>query len=218
MTFKELRKTIYKYHTTKFPYLNEFKKNPYTWLKARFYMEGGSVLVYLLLKTRITPNVITIVYGFSGILAGALLAIPNAMARIAAVIIFSTRGVLDWTDGNLARAKKQTSIVGGYLDEYGGLMGSLGLQIGLGFYVAQQSGLLLFYFLIPLIPLFYAMRFDWFVYRTAFREGLQSGKFKRGAVDKARIQRWKGLRFYHVINSIFDERARSFALRSAATG
>ena len=189
MRFIELRRTIYKYHTTKFPYLNHFWKNPYTWLKARFYMEGGSVLTYLLLRTKITPNAVTVAYGISGILAGVLLAVPNTMVRVVAVIIFFTRGILDWTDGNLARAKKQTSVVGVYLDEYGGLLGSLGIQIGLGLYVAQQSGLTFVYFLVPFIPLFYAIRFDWFVYRTILREGLPSGIVKEDILRDLKRQK-----------------------------
>ncbi len=86
---------------------------------------------------------------------GFLLAVPNNFTVSIAVAIFFSKGILDWSDGLLARIRNQTSITGGILDPYGALLGALGLQMGLGFYVAQKSEMILYYYLIPLIPFFY---------------------------------------------------------------
>ncbi|GAI05541.1 unnamed protein product, partial [marine sediment metagenome] len=151
----ELRKEQYEYNCGLYPYLNEWRKNPYTWLKARFYMEAGALLVYFLLKTKINPNTVTIIYGLLGLVGGILLAIPINQTILIAILIFFLKGILDWSDGHLARIRGQTSITGDILDPYGALLGALGLQMGLGFYVAQKSDMAIFYYLIPLIPFFY---------------------------------------------------------------
>ena len=113
-------------------------------------------LVYLLLKTKIKPNTITISYGFAGILGGILLGISSNTSVLIALFIFFNKSILDWSDGHLARLKGETSLTGHILDTYGAQLNSLGLKIGLGFYVAQKSEHLIFLYLIPLIPFFYA--------------------------------------------------------------
>ena len=67
-TFRELRKDQYSYNLNLFPYLNSWIKNPYSFIKARFYMESSAILVYLLLKTTIKPNTVTIFYCLAGVL------------------------------------------------------------------------------------------------------------------------------------------------------
>ena len=96
-TVKDLRKQQYDYHKEKFPYLFNFKINPYSFIKARFYMETSAVLVFLLQKTNIKPNVITIIYCFAGIITAVLLSIPNKITILSALIICFTKGILDWS-------------------------------------------------------------------------------------------------------------------------
>jgi len=153
-SIKELRKQQYDYHKEKFPFLFDFKRNPYSFLKAPFYMETSALLVWLLLKTKIKPNTVTIYYGLAGIVTGILLSIPNNYTIFAALIIAFTKGILDWSDGHLARITGQTSLTGHILDIYGAHLNSLGLQIGLGLYVAVNSGTLVFYYLVPLLLFF----------------------------------------------------------------
>jgi phosphatidylglycerophosphate synthase len=157
-TIKEARKYQYNYHSERFPYVDDWKRNPYTFLKARFYMEASAILVHLLLKTKIKPNTVTIIYGLAGILGGILLSIPLNVTIILALFIFFTKGILDWSDGHLARVTGQTSVTGHVLDVYGAYLNDLGLQMGLGFYVAFKTGNPTFYYLIPLIPFFLAAR------------------------------------------------------------
>lgn len=119
--------------------INNWKKNPYTFLKSRFYIEMSSILVYLFLKTRVHPNSITLLYAACGILTGVLLAIPNTITISIALFICFTKGILDWTDGQLARITKRTSISGGVLDPWGALLNSIGFQAGVGLYVTVSQ-------------------------------------------------------------------------------
>jgi hypothetical protein len=178
ITIKQIRQTQYDYHNKLFPYINDWKKNPYTWLKARFYMEASSLLVYFLLKTKIKPNTVTIIYALLGLFGGVLLAIAKNETVLAAIFIFFCKGILDWSDGLFARTTGQTSITGHILDTYGATLGSLGLQIGLGFYVAQKSEIMLFYYMVPLIPLFYAIRLHSYASCVLFGEYITSEKIK----------------------------------------
>lgn len=140
LKINDVKRVIFRQQFKRFPYLNQFLKNPYTYLKARYYMYLSVILVYSLLRTRITPNMVTVVYGLLGILGGILLSIPNLYLNIAGVIIFFNKGILDWSDGHLARIKYKSTIKGHILDVYGAYLNSIGFNIGLGFFVLNQTG------------------------------------------------------------------------------
>ena len=155
-TVKDLRKQQYDYHNALYPYINDWKNNPYTFIKARFYMETSAVLVWFLLKAKIKPNTVTIIYGLAGIVTGILLAIQNNYTICIALVIVFSKGTLDWSDGHLARVTGKTSLTGHILDVFGAHLNSLGIQIGLGMYVAYRADTLLFYYLVPLLLFFRA--------------------------------------------------------------
>jgi hypothetical protein len=221
-TIKEARKYQYNYHSAKFPYVDDWKHNPYTFLKARFYMEASAILVYLLLKTKVKPNTVTIIYGLAGIVGGILLSIPLKITIILALIIFFTKGILDWSDGHLARVTGQTSTTGHVLDSYGALLNDLGFQMGLGFYVAFKTDIAMFYYLIPLIPFFYATGLKLFSQRILFEEILMSKfiadrmqKNADVAISKTTSENIKAdvlgkyKKYYKYFSSFLDARARS---------
>jgi len=218
----ELRKYQYDYHGERFPYMNDWKRNPYTFLKARFYMEASAWFVLFLLKTKIKPNTITIIYGLVGILGCALLSIPSNITHIIAILIFFTKGILDWSDGHLARVRGQTSITGHVLDVYGAVLNDLGFQIGLGFYVAFKTANPVFFYLIPLIPFFYATRLKSFSQTILFEEiskkGFVTNEVQRDAdivtsgdaYDNAKASiLGKYKKYSKYFSSFLDARARS---------
>lgn len=214
IAINELRKEQYRYNCSLYPYLNNWKKNPYTFLKARLYMEASAILVYFLIKTRIKANTITIIYALLGLAGGVLLAIPANKTILIAIFIFFLKGILDWSDGHFARIKGETSITGAILDEYGGLLGVLGLQMGLGLYVAQKSGMTIFYYLTLLIPLFYAARVTTFGYNILFNKCLKSEKLKEfksknkdEKPNKIFEKRYRAV--YNRIKNLLDNRART---------
>ena len=220
-TVKELREEIYAYNYQEAPYLKDWRRNPYTWLKCIFYIEQSAILVHLLLKTKIKPNTVSIVCGFIGIMGGVLLAIPNKFTIAVACAIFFTHNVLDWCDGPLARITGQTSVTGYVLDSYAGVLNDLGLKMGLGFYVAFKTGSHTFYYLIPLIPFFYAAGLK------SYSQGVLFEKISMNSFITNRMQRndaatpyttsenikadilGKYKKYYEYFSTFLDARARS---------
>ena len=219
-TYKELRNIQYEFQTQDILALgidiNNFWKNPYTFFKIRMAIELSIPLVYCLQKTRITPNMVTITYALSGIIAGILLASTNKYAITLGLVIFFFSIVLDATDGQLARATGKTSLTGKILDPYAAHLGNLGFQLGLGFYVASYNSF--FFYLIPLIPFFYSAKLKGFAEALVFRL-LVKGEMKLISNDPegnktfssknkyADLDKYKNL--YYAFNSFLDDRART---------
>jgi hypothetical protein len=159
LNIHELRKQQYEHHRNYSASIDidDWKRNFYTFIKIRLYMEVSAVLVYFLLKTKIRPNSITMVYILGGIFGGILLAIPmNTTIYIAIFYFFFLKSIVDSCDGHIARVTNQVSIRGDILDSYGSHLNSLGFWTGLGFYLAHSSGLIIFYYLLPPLLIFYA--------------------------------------------------------------
>ncbi|MBF0195580.1 MAG: CDP-alcohol phosphatidyltransferase family protein [Magnetococcales bacterium] len=173
-TIRELREETYEYHVKYFPYLDDYVHFPYTFIKARFFMWFSAIVIFLLLKTRITPNAVTVVYAVLGVVAGTLLAIPHPITIQVGLLIFTTKGVFDWCDGHYARITGQLTLRGHVLDSFGAHLGSLGFQIGLGFYVAWHNAqyTIPILSLVTLIPFFYTARLTFYADATIFRDVL----------------------------------------------
>jgi len=138
-TFREIREKNYGYNYSHYPYLAQWKRNPYTFFKAKLYLELGTILVFLLLKTRIKPNTVTVAYIMLVIAGGICLAIPMKFLILVGIIIFYFVGSLDWADGPLARERNQTSITGDILDPYSALVGMTCFWSGIGLYLVHKS-------------------------------------------------------------------------------
>jgi len=219
-TVKDLRKQQYNYRREVFPYLFDFIRNPYSFIKTRFYIETSTVLVWFLLKTNINPNTVTVIYGLAGIATGILLAIPNKYTICIALLIAFTKGILDWSDGFLARITGKTSLTGHILDVYGAYLNSIGLQIGLGLYVANNSSTLLFYYLVPIL-LFFRMADLYeqskliilYNFTSIYQKGLSSIKDFNNEDDQLDNHPKIKIGFYNKLRKLFfgflDDRARS---------
>jgi len=171
LTISQIYKIIKDNHRERIPFIYNWRKNPYTFLKMQIYQTVSAVLVYWWLKTKIKPNTITVIYALAGLLGGILLAIPTRTTVILAAVIFFSKGILDAADGQYARLSGQTSYTGDILDYYGAHLGALGLQVGLGFFVAHKSGMVIFYYLIPVIPLCYAADLIQYIKRSFLDPG-----------------------------------------------
>lgn len=157
-TFAEFRKDNYDYNREHYAYIFEkWRWYSYRKFKAKLYMNAGAWLAYLFMKAGISPNAVTVTYALLGILGGIFLAIPMKWFILAGIILFYFRPFLDWSDGTLARVTKQTSITGDVLDSYGAGTGWVALWAGLGLYLANKSGEVVFFYLTPVIPAIFAM-------------------------------------------------------------
>ncbi len=222
-TLPQLRREQYKHrYEDDVPYIKDWARNPYTFLKARFYIEVSSVILYFLQKTNITPNYITAGYAVTGFFAGVLLAVPGKYFALAAAIIFFVNPTLDWVDGAYSRMIGKCSFTGHILDVYAGYLPWLALQVGLGFYVAQKAGFEKMLWLIPVIPFLYATNLVTFM-KTEFSDRAlidkelakidQKGSIGKISQSNERLSLVKILsRTHRIYQNIFDGRARGVDL------
>ena len=109
-SLQKIRKLHYKEQIKKLGSLgtdiNNFFSNPYTFFKSRYYIEVSSFLVFFLQFSKISPNFITSIYIVLSLSVLFLLSSNNEILILTSIIILFTKGVLDWSDGLLARIKK----------------------------------------------------------------------------------------------------------------
>jgi phosphatidylglycerophosphate synthase len=144
-----------------------------------------------------------------------LLAINNHVAVIAGLIVFFLKGVLDWSDGLLARVTNRCSDEGAILDSWGAVVNSFGFLIGIGFYLANQSSNMIYIYMMVATILLRAIDLRHFTYsqmmhdmilRNDGGDDLGSGKTKREPVAFGR-DGWMG-RLRRILTGILDDRAR----------
>lgn len=93
-----------------------------------------------LLKTPVTPNQITLAVTALGIFAGWTFAQPGYGPKVAGAFLFLLTSILDGCDGEVARAKKMTSRLGGWLDLWGDNVVHVAVFYGLGIGLMRDRG------------------------------------------------------------------------------
>ena len=110
-----------------------------------FYRPLAFIFVKSILRTNLTPNHLTIVSIIFGVLASILLGLANPALYILAGIFFIIYDVLDCSDGQLARLKKNGTYIGRILDGFGDYIVSVAAYIGIGVGFASHSNNPLFW-------------------------------------------------------------------------
>ena len=201
--------------------IDDYKSNPYSYLKWKFYFLTSCPILYLLVRTEIKPNHVSLFYAFFGILTLFFLGFPseNKIYIYVGLLLAFTKTTIDACDGFLARLKNQKSISGHMLDWYGAHVNAIGFQSGIGFYLAN-NGNEIFFYLAFLIPFFYAIKLKSFAYSTMFNEIAENKDY----LDKTHpVQinddknkefkiKEKTKKYYKLFSSILDDRARSVDL------
>ena len=101
---------------------------------GRLYMRKISLrTTRVLVNSPITANGYTYLMIVAGVLAGPALLVPGITGAILGALFVQLYLLLDCVDGELARWRKQTSIVGVYLDRIGAYMAEAAFLVGLGF-------------------------------------------------------------------------------------
>ena len=97
LTLNYIRKTHYKNQNIKtksfdIPVdINDWLKNPYTFLKSKYFIETSALIVFFAQFTKITPNNLTTLYIILGFLGGLFLASNNNYLIVLSSIIFFTK-------------------------------------------------------------------------------------------------------------------------------
>ncbi|WP_369247598.1 CDP-alcohol phosphatidyltransferase family protein [Streptomyces sp. R41] len=111
---------------------------------GRLYMRALSLRVTrLMLGTRFSPNQITTVMVFSGVLSGVALVLPGLAGAVLSVVFMQLYLLLDCVDGEVARWRKQFSPLGIYLDRLGAYLADAAVMVGMGIR-ASELGLNLY--------------------------------------------------------------------------
>ncbi len=97
----------------------QYKGNIANWERIYFTRKISIWMTYCIRNTPITPNQVTAVWVFLGIVGAALLALGNYWISLLALCILCLSWVLDNVDGELARYKQQFSSRGSLLDMLG---------------------------------------------------------------------------------------------------
>lgn len=119
--------------------ISDWLRNPYTFLKARLFIEISAIIVFFLQFTKVSPNQVTSLYIFLGFLSGVFLASNNDTLILISLFLLVFKNVFDWCDGLLARIKNDTSNLGDVLDRWGSIVGYNSFIFGFGFYLYNES-------------------------------------------------------------------------------
>ena len=144
MNYLNVRKAFIKGITKKYQKdykikLNSWMPNPYYKLKYYYIWESASILSYLILKTGLTANFVTIINLILAIVALFAFAFDINDLKIFSILIFFSKQILDNVDGFVARQKNITSKFGHTLDEICGHVYYFCIYLSLVFHVYYQT-------------------------------------------------------------------------------
>lgn len=189
--------------------LNDWFRNPYSSLKSKLFIEISSIIVFILQKSTITPNFLTILNSFLILIAGYLLAYTSNDLKIIGILIFFFQGVWDWADGLLAKIKKQTSDVGYILDPWSGFLNYNLFVISIGLYLYNQFNSDTFFYLIIIYLCFRYFDLRNYSYMFVAYENMNgriSGKRKKKFKKKVKINSLLTI-LKKIIQNTFNDRS-----------
>ncbi len=103
-----------------------------------FFRPISFLLVKILIKFPITPNQITSVSIFLGIISGIIISIGTRSSFIIGAILYGLTHIMDCCDGMVARLKNNGTLTGRIVDGVADYITSISAYIGL--YIALQKG------------------------------------------------------------------------------
>ncbi|MDR1357445.1 MAG: CDP-alcohol phosphatidyltransferase family protein [Tannerellaceae bacterium] len=110
-----------------------------------FYRPIGFRMACMLLRTRVTPNVVTVVSIFVGASAGYFFHYPDIINNVYGILLLVSANILDCTDGQLARLSGRKSSIGRILDGIAGDVWFISVYVGLAYRLSMQCGSNWFY-------------------------------------------------------------------------
>ncbi|MDR2117929.1 MAG: CDP-alcohol phosphatidyltransferase family protein [Tannerellaceae bacterium] len=110
-----------------------------------FYRPLGFRIARMLLPTRITPNMVTVISIFIGAFSGYLFHYRDMMYNVCGILLLIFANILDCTDGQLARLSGNKSTIGRILDGLAGDIWFTFIYTGLAFRLSHEYGTSWFY-------------------------------------------------------------------------
>ena len=200
--------------------MDNWLRYPYSAFKSRLYIELSVALVYLLKDTNVHPNHVTILYALAAVIGGLMLSSSSDILVVFSLLIFFLKGVLDWSDGLLARLTDRCSDEGAVLDPWGALVHSFCFLIGIGFYLFNRSHDVTYVYLMVLVISLRAVDVRTFTFLRVMNDIIDRRVAKAGgsivSYSKSMDPRIIGsirhnrvARFRQLVMNILDDRARS---------
>ncbi len=112
--------------------MQEFAKDTDGFFARHFDRKISGAISRRLLATPITPNQITVFVTLLGLYSGFCFAQPGYRPKVIGSILFLWTSILDGCDGEIARAKKMISKIGGWLDLWGDNVVHVAVFYGVG--------------------------------------------------------------------------------------
>ena len=129
----------------------------------------AGLIVRILRSTRVTPNQVTLASVCVGLIAAMLYLPGSPLWTAIAGLTVTMKDLLDSADGQLARAKKQYSRIGRFLDSIGDILVNLAIFTAIGYTLVKSSGNPLFALLSALAFAGISLRVSYHVfYQTSF--------------------------------------------------
>ncbi len=102
------------------------------WVDLLIYRPLGFLVAYPLARTTVTPNLVTIFSGIVGVAGAVAVFLGTYQGIFIGAILYMVSNVLDCTDGQLARLKKQFSPYGRIYDGVADFIVGLAMFIAIG--------------------------------------------------------------------------------------
>ena len=115
---------------------------------STFIVPLAFLLVKAIYSTNITPNQLTVISMVFGVIGGFFYSFGNHSAFIIGAILVLLYNVVDCSDGQLARLKKNGTAVGRILDGIADYVVSVAVYFGIAFGYANSSSNPLFWWII----------------------------------------------------------------------
>jgi phosphatidylglycerophosphate synthase len=119
----------------------DFAKDTDGFMARHFDRKISGAISRFLLKTPVTPNQITIAVTILGVFSGVCMAQPGYEPKVLGAALFLGTSILDGCDGEVARAKKMTSKLGGWLDLIGDNVVHVAVFYGLAVGLYKDTGM-----------------------------------------------------------------------------
>jgi phosphatidylglycerophosphate synthase len=117
------------------------EKEPHKEIWIHTFLNKKSLhLTKLLLHTPVTPNQVTVTGIIGGFIGVVLISSPKLWVHLLGYFLVFFYYMTDYSDGQIARYKKMTSITGRYLDYIGHIVVYPLMFLSLGVYLFNQSG------------------------------------------------------------------------------
>jgi phosphatidylglycerophosphate synthase len=174
----------------------DFSKETDGFMARHFDRKISGAITLLLLPTPITPNQVTLGVTILGVFAGYCMAQPGYSMKVLGAFLFLLTSILDGCDGEIARAKKMTSKLGGWLDLWGDNVVHIAVFYGLGVGLYKDTWQVIYLDLGRIAAvgtLLSASIASWQTYkskRSSFTSVVGDARSAKGSVWRERLVRW----------------------------